>query len=84
MKTVTATEVKNRFGTYLREVIAGPIFIEKTHNTIAVMLSLEEYKRLKKFEDAYWLNKAYEDEKEGYLSETESREFLKEAMSDEA
>jgi len=84
MKTVNATKMKNKFGTYLREVMMGPIFIEKNHNTIAVILSSEEYERLKKFEDAYWLNKAYEAEKEGYLSEAESMKFLKEVMDNEA
>jgi len=47
MKTVNATKMKNKFGTYLREVMMGPIFIEKNHNTIAVILSSEEYERLK-------------------------------------
>ncbi|MCK4764578.1 MAG: type II toxin-antitoxin system Phd/YefM family antitoxin [Candidatus Aminicenantes bacterium] len=84
MKHVNATEMKNKFGTYLRKGAVEPIFIEKNHNTIAVLLSIEEYERLKKIEDTYWLNMAYEADKEGYLGEVESMKLLKEVIQDEA
>jgi prevent-host-death family protein len=46
-KTLTATEVKNRFGRVLREIAlsGGPIIIEKDNKAVAVILSIDEYER---------------------------------------
>ena len=76
MKTAKATEIKNRFGQYLQSVMIEPIFIEKTNRPIAVLLSLKEYERLIKIEDKYWGEKAKKAEAEGYLSESETKDFI--------
>ncbi|MBF0479738.1 MAG: type II toxin-antitoxin system Phd/YefM family antitoxin [Candidatus Omnitrophica bacterium] len=74
---ITATEIKNHFGQYLEESISGPVFIEKTGRSVAVMVSAKEYERLTSLEDAYWAQKASKAEKTGYIGKKESAEFLK-------
>jgi len=76
MKTVGATEIKNRLGRYLQMAMSEPIYVEKTNRTVAVLLSIEEYERLTKLENAYWAEKAKAAEAEGYLSESEVKEFI--------
>lgn len=77
MKTINATEVKNRLGRYLQEAVADPVFIEKNRRTVAVLLSYEEYERLSRLEESYWAGKAREAEAEGYLGEKESMTFIR-------
>ena len=67
MKTVAATEMKNRFGRYLDDSRAGPVAIEKNGRTVAVMLSME---------DEYGAGRAREAEKGGYLGVAESAAFV--------
>ena len=45
IRTVSATEAKNRFGAVLREVCrtGGPILIERAGRPVAVMLSVRAY-----------------------------------------
>ncbi len=76
MKTVDAKEFDNRFGSYLQMTSAGPVFIEKTQQPCAVLLSYEEYERLKAMENAYWAEKASQAEADGYVGETESLKFI--------
>ena len=76
MKTVAATEMKNRFGRYLDDSRAGPVAIEKNGRTVAVMLSMEEFERLSALEDEYWAGRAREAEKGGYLGVAESAAFV--------
>jgi prevent-host-death family protein len=47
--TLPATEVKNRFGHVLREVArtGGPIVVERDGRAVAVILSIEAYRRLR-------------------------------------
>jgi prevent-host-death family protein len=48
MKTLPATEVKNRFGRVLREIskTGGPIIVERDGKPVAVILSVSEYTRM--------------------------------------
>ena len=47
IRTLPATEVKNRFGKVLREVAktGGPILIERDGKPVAVIMSVREYER---------------------------------------
>ncbi len=47
VRTLPATEVKNRFGKVLREVAksGGPILIERDGKPVAVIMSVREYER---------------------------------------
>ena len=84
MKTVSATEMKNRLGVYLQMIMAEPIIVEKAHRPVAVLLSKEEYERLTKLEDAYWGEKAKAAEAEGYLTDAETRDFVEASLRVEA
>lgn len=46
---LAATEVKNRFGRVLREVMrtGGPVIVERSGKPIAVILSVEAFDRLR-------------------------------------
>lgn len=48
LNTLSANEVKNRFGTVLREIsqTGGPIVVERDGEAVAVILSVSEYSRL--------------------------------------
>lgn len=46
MKTLTASEAKNRFGMLLDWARQEPVLIEKQGRQVAVMVSVEEYQRL--------------------------------------
>ena len=43
VKTVSATEIKNRFGQYLARAAVEPVAVEKNGRPVAVLLSFEEY-----------------------------------------
>lgn len=49
-KTLSATEVKNRFGAVLKEVTrtGGPIVVERDGQPVAIILSVAEYDALQK------------------------------------
>jgi antitoxin Phd len=76
MITVKATDMKNRLGHYLQVALVEPVVVEKTNQQVAVLMSMKEYERLTKLEDAYWGERAKAAEAEGYLSETETKEFM--------
>lgn len=46
MKSISATDAKNRFGEMLEELTKGPVSIKKNGRDYAVILSAEEFKRL--------------------------------------
>ncbi len=46
MKSLTASEAKNRFGMLLDWARQEPVIIEKQGRKVAIMLSVEEYQRL--------------------------------------
>jgi len=77
MKTATSTDVKNHFGEYLEISITEPIVIQKTGRSVAVIMSISDYERLKALEDKYWANQADQAEKKGYLGRKDSLQFLK-------
>ena len=47
MKTVAATDAKNRFGAILDEAQREPIVIRRQDRDIAVVLSMADYERLR-------------------------------------
>jgi len=81
MISVSATELKNRMGRYLQQSVTEPVIIEKTHRPFAVILSYDEYERLRSLEDAYWIQKAKQAEKEGFVGVEDSMKFIREATS---
>jgi len=47
MKTITATEAQNNFGDLLMSVQAGPVSITRNGKEKGVLLSSEEYEKIK-------------------------------------
>lgn len=47
MKTVPATEAKNRFGAILDDAQREPVVIQRQERDIAVVLSMADYERLR-------------------------------------
>ena len=84
MVTVKATEMKNKLGHYLQVALVEPVVVEKTKQQIAVLMSMKEYERLTRLEDAYWGERAKAAEAEGYLSEAETKEFIEASLRVEA
>ena len=71
VKTVSATEMKNRLGQYLGRVAVEPVDPEKKRPVVAP-LSFEEYELLQRSDDAFWGEAARAAEAEGYLSVEDS------------
>jgi len=80
MVIVKATEMKNKLGRYLQMALTEPVVVEKTNQQVAVLMSMKEYERLTRLEDAYWGEKAKVAEAEGYLSEAETKEFIESSL----
>ncbi len=76
MLTARATDVKNKFGQYLERALVEPVIVEKTNRQVAVLISMEEYRRLMNLEDAYWGQMAATAEAEGYASEEEVKRLM--------
>jgi antitoxin Phd len=73
---VTATELKNRLGQYLEAAQLEPVIIEKSGRESSVVLSKRRYDELLELEDRLWDMKAQQAEKEGFLSDEETRQLL--------
>ena len=77
MKKFSAKEAKDEFGRLIDTALQEPVEIQKRGRSVAVMVSLDEYKRLQAHEDAWWANEANKASKEGFLGVEASEKFLK-------
>ena len=66
MTSMAAKKAKDQFGLLLDTAQREPVIIEKKKRQVAVLLSLEEYKRLEAIEDLWWALKADQALKEGF------------------
>lgn len=73
---VTATELKNRLGTYLDTAERIPVIVKKSGRAKSVIISHRMYERFLEMEDTYWAQKAREAEEQGYLGEIETKRLL--------
>lgn len=78
--TFTAKEAKNNFGRLLDEARRVPVTIEKNGRKVAVMLSLEEYNFLETLSDAYWLKRARQAGKAGFIGVKKSQKLLEKML----
>lgn len=51
MTTVTAAEIQKNFGKFTELALRGPVSITRQGRESLVLLSVDEYKRLKSFDD---------------------------------
>ena len=76
MKTMTATDAKQSFGSLLSMVEKEPVTIQKTNKDVAVVISARQYQELKRMQDIVYGEAAKLAIKEGIISATESEDFL--------
>ncbi len=76
MKTINATEAKNRFGAVMDMDLAEPVMVQKSGRSSVVMLSAAEYERLTAMEDAYWAARAVKAEASGFVSADEVKKLI--------
>ena len=60
MTTMTATEVKNKFGELGDQLRSGPIRVTKSGRDTMVIVSAEQFDRLMEMEDRLWGEQALE------------------------
>ena len=81
MKTLGASEAKNRFGELLDLARREPVQIAKKGRNVAVVLSIEEFERLSNLEDEFLAIKAEKARQEGFIGRSESEALLEELLN---
>lgn len=84
MRDAQSTDFQNNFGYYLEEARKAPIRVSRSKRPVAVLLSIEEYERLEACEDAYWVARAREAEKSGFLGPEKSMDYMIKRMGETA
>jgi prevent-host-death family protein len=72
-KNISSTEFQNQAGRYIDLSAKGPIFITKYKRPVRVLLDIEEYERLKKYDTRESL---YPHELSGELKEELEKGYL--------
>jgi len=76
MKTLTSTEARQNFSTVISGLKDNPVIISKQDKEVAVILSSERYKELKKLEDILYGKAAELAIKEGFVLNIEADDLL--------
>ncbi len=76
MRTIPASEMKQRFGACIEAAQAEPILIERSGRPSVVVVSVAEYQRLQRIEEVYWGALAQRASEEGLLSDEETTAWL--------
>ncbi|MBS1958375.1 MAG: type II toxin-antitoxin system Phd/YefM family antitoxin [Bdellovibrionales bacterium] len=76
MRKFSAKEAKDHFGELIDTAQKEPVEIQKKGRPVAVIVSLDEFKRLEALEETYWANEAKKAMNEGMLGQKESENFL--------
>jgi prevent-host-death family protein len=79
MKTITATEAKNRLGAVMDSALVEPVMVEKSGRNSVVIISATEYERLTAMEDAYWAARAVKAEAGGFATADEVAKLIEDA-----
>jgi prevent-host-death family protein len=77
MSIFGAREAKNEFGRLLDTAQRETVLIEKKGRPVAVVISVEAFKRLEEAEDALWEVLAKASEAKGLATPEESEEFIR-------
>ncbi|MEA5533303.1 type II toxin-antitoxin system Phd/YefM family antitoxin [Crocosphaera sp. XPORK-15E] len=81
MKTLGASEAKNRFGELLDLARREPVKIAKKGRNVAVVLSIEEFERFSELENQLLALQAEKAHQEGFIGITESEALLSEILN---
>ncbi len=82
MRTLTATEIRHKFGEVVEGLKTEPVLVEKSGRPVAVILSYEAYERLQELEDAWWGEQANQAMAEGLLSANATASWLQEKLDE--
>lgn len=72
MVTVAATELKNKFGQIIDQARREPVLVQSYGRDMVVILDHAEFQRLCQLEDLYWIARADQARKSGFLSPDET------------
>lgn len=72
MVTVAATELKNKFGQIIDQARREPVLVQSYGRDMVVILDHAEFQRLRQLEDLYWIARADQARKSGFLSSDET------------
>jgi prevent-host-death family protein len=81
MKTLGASEAKNRFGEMLDLARREPVQIAKKGRSVAVVLSIEEFERFSDLENQLLALKVENAHQEGFIGTVESETLLSEILN---
>lgn len=81
MKTLGASEAKNRFGEMLDLARREPVQIAKKGRSVAVVLSIEEFERFSDLENQLLALKAENAHQEGFIGTVESETLLSDILN---
>lgn len=81
MKLYKSTEAKDNFGELLDSSRKEPVKITRNNKEIAVVVSIEEYNRLIDLENSWFVSKAKEASKQGYIGKTRSEALIKKMLN---
>jgi prevent-host-death family protein len=81
MKTLGASEAKNRFGELLDLARREPVQIAKKGRSVAIMMSIEEFERFLDLENQFLALKAEQARQEGFIGRIESEALLSEILN---
>lgn len=76
MQVIDSKSAQNNFGNLMNKAMKSPVIISKYGKPSTVVMSHEEFLHLEMLEDLLLVIQAKEAEKEGFLSASESSEFL--------
>lgn len=80
MEKISAIEAQNKFGEILESARLEPIEITEKGRSVAVVLAIEEFERLRALEHELWALRAQEADSEGYIGKEASEDLLKELL----
>jgi len=82
MKTVTASEMKNKLASVFEKASSCPVHISRRGTEGYVLLSANEYERLDALEDMYWSSVAKKARQNGeYLSTKKSIQEIEKRLT---
>jgi prevent-host-death family protein len=84
MKTISATDLKNKTSETIATAQHEPVAIEKNGRPVAVLIPQADYERLTKLENAYWLARVDAANKSGYVGTEATANFFKEMLAGNA
>jgi prevent-host-death family protein len=76
MKIITATELKNKTAEAIELARSEPVSVEKNGRPSVVIISQADYDRMVKLENEYWLSRALQAEKSGFIGAKATSSFI--------